>query len=95
MTLLPSRRQFLGASAGSAVALASGPVLARAGARPSQRVTVGIMGLNRGMQVAAALEKQPDVIIKYVCDVDSRRADEAEAMAYWQREYEPGWKPVV
>src|SRR5579872_2673160 len=73
-----TRRQFLG-TASSAVALASAPLLAQAGDLPSQRVTVGIMGLNRGMQVAAALEKQPGVVIKYVCDVDSKRADEARA----------------
>src|SRR4029453_10500755 len=79
MTLPVSRRQFLGTSAGSAVALASGPLFAQADALPSQKVTVGIMGLNRGMQVAAALEKQPGVVIKYVCDVDSKRADEAKA----------------
>ena len=32
-----------------------------------------------GMQVAAALEKQPGVVIKYVCDVDSKRADQGKA----------------
>jgi predicted dehydrogenase len=79
MTLSVSRRQFFGASAGSAVALASGPLLAQANALPSQRVTVGIMGLNRGMQVATALEKQPGVAIKYVCDVDAKRAEQAKA----------------
>ena len=79
MPLPPSRRQFLGASAGSVVALGSGPLIAQTGALPSQKVTVGIMGLNRGMEVAAALEKQPGVVIKYVCDVDSKRADQGKA----------------
>ena len=79
MTLPVSRRHFLGTSAGSAVALTSGPLLAQAGALPSQKVTVGIMGLNRGMQVIDALEKQPGVVIKYVCDVDSKRADKGKA----------------
>lgn len=74
-----TRRQFLGTSAGSAVALASAPLFAQADALPSRTVTVGIMGLNRGMQVIAALEKQPGVVIKYVCDVDSKRADQAKA----------------
>jgi predicted dehydrogenase len=78
--LLPlSRRGFLEASAGSAAFLASGPLFAQSGALPSQKVTVGIMGLNRGMQVIAALGKQPGVAIKYVCDVDSQRADAAKA----------------
>ena len=79
MSLPPSRRQFLGASAGSVVALGSGPLIALTGALPSQKVTVGIMGLNRGMEVATALEKQPGVAIKYVCDVDSKRADQGKA----------------
>ena len=89
MTPLASRREFLGTTVGSAVALASGPLLAQADALPSQKVTVGIMGLNRGMQVAAALEKQPGVVIKYVCDVDSKRADEAKATIGTQRQAAP------
>jgi predicted dehydrogenase len=79
MTVIASRREFLGATVGTAVTLASGPLLAQADALPSQKVVVGIMGLNRGMQVAAALEKQPGVVIKYVCDVDSRRAEEGKS----------------
>src|SRR5579872_2901312 len=79
MTVPVTRRQFLGTSAGSAVALASGPLLAHADDLPSRQVRVGIMGLNRGMQVAAALDNQPGVVIKYVCDVDSRLADKAKA----------------
>src|SRR5579885_2254371 len=74
-----SRRHFLSTSVAGAGALAAGPLLAHAEALPSQRVIVGIMGLNRGMQVAAALEKQPGVVIKYVCDVDSRRAEQGKA----------------
>lgn len=79
MTLPVSRRQFLGTSAGSAVALAAGPLFAQRDALPSQKLTIGIMGLNRGMQLAAALETQPGIVIKYVCDVDSKRADQGKA----------------
>ena len=79
MTVPVSRREFLGTSAGSAVALSTGPLLAQSAALPSRKVTIGIMGLNRGMEVAAALEKQPGVVIKYVCDVDSKRADQGKA----------------
>ena len=79
MTTPVTRRQFLETSARSAVALASAPLIAQADDLPSQRVTVGIMGLNRGMQVAAALENQPGVVIKYVCDVDSKLADKGKA----------------
>ena len=77
MTPLASRREFLGTTVGSAVALASGPLLAQADALPSQQ-QIEIMGMNRGMQVAAALEQQPGVVIKYVCDIDPKRADEAK-----------------
>src|SRR5215469_1167143 len=89
MTLPVSRRHFLGTSAGCAGALATGPLFARAGALPSQRVTVGIMGLNRGMQVIAALEKQPGVVIKYVCDVDAKRAEQAKAQLERSGEQRP------
>src|SRR5262249_20877841 len=78
MTPPISRREFLGTSAASASTIGSAPLVVQAGALPSQQVTVGLMGLNRGMQVADALEKQPGVVIKYVCDVDSKRADDAK-----------------
>jgi hypothetical protein len=58
-----SRRQFLGASAGSVVALGAGPLIAQSGALPSRKVTVGLTGLNRGLQVIDALEKQPGVFM--------------------------------
>ena len=74
-----SRRDFLATTAGGVAVMATRPLLAQANSLPSHRVTVGIMGLNRGMQVAAALESQPGVVIKYVCDVDSNRADEGRA----------------
>lgn len=79
MSQSASRRQFLSATVGTAASLAAGPLLAQAGALPSQRVTIGIMGMNRGMQVANALEQQPGVVIKYVCDADANRAEEAKA----------------
>jgi hypothetical protein len=79
MRLPVTRRHFLETSAGSAAGLASGPLIAQYGGLPSQKVTVGIMGLNRGMQVIDALQRQPGVVIKFVCDVDSKRADAAKA----------------
>ena len=76
-----SRRRFLGASAGSTVALASGPLLAQADAPPSKTVIVGIMGLNRGMEVAAALETQKTDAIRnrlYCASLDPMRRDQHE-----------------
>jgi predicted dehydrogenase len=69
-----SRRQFLGTSAGTAAALASGPLLAQQGDLPSQRVTVGVMGLSRGRSLAINFARTPGVRVKYVCDVDIERA---------------------
>jgi predicted dehydrogenase len=79
MTLGISRREFIGATSNCVAALAAGPLLAQTKSLPSQKVTVGIMGMNRGMQVANALIKQPGVVIKYVCDVDSQRAEESKS----------------
>jgi predicted dehydrogenase len=68
-----NRRDFFNAAAlgGSALLLARG---ARAQEAPSRRVVVGVMGLSRGQAVAKTFAAQPGVEVRYVCDVDSRRA---------------------
>lgn len=43
---------------------------------PSNRVTVGVMGLSRGRALAGSFAKQPGVVVKYVCDVDTYRSAE-------------------
>lgn len=40
-------------------------------------IHVGIMGMRRGLALAASFSSRPGVQIKYVCDVDQRRIDAA------------------
>lgn len=40
----------------------------------NDKVVVGVMGLSRGRALAVGFAKQPNVEVKYVCDVDSTRA---------------------
>ncbi len=42
---------------------------------PSNQVTVGVMGLSRGRSLADSFAKQAGVVVKYVCDVDTTRAE--------------------
>lgn len=42
---------------------------------PANRVVVGVMGLSRGKDLAHGFSKLPGVDVKYVCDVDSTRAE--------------------
>ncbi|MCA9221739.1 MAG: Gfo/Idh/MocA family oxidoreductase, partial [Planctomycetales bacterium] len=46
----------------------------RAADSPSSRVVIGVMGLSRGRSLATSFAKQPNVEVKYVCDVDQNRA---------------------
>lgn len=87
-----SRRQFLASSAGSAALLAAAPLIAQQDALPSKKITVGVMGMGRGLSVASAMARQPGVIVKYVCDVDSKRA--AAARAQLEKEYDQRPEPI-
>ena len=70
-----NRRQFLD---GAAAATAAGYVVSRGAAlaqdSPNDKVVVGVMGLSRGKSLAQRFSQQPNVEVKYVCDVDSNRA---------------------
>lgn len=70
------RRTFFGQTAltGAAAGLALSSSSA-AGQSAGKRVVVGVMGLSRGRSLAVSFAKQPNVEVKYVCDVDSKRAD--------------------
>ena len=39
-----------------------------------ERIVIGIMGLSRGLDLAKNLVKMRNVVIKYACDPDSKRA---------------------
>lgn len=68
------RRKFLTASA-AATALTTQSLSSRAqdGANESKKVSVGVMGLQRGQSLALDLAKLPGVEVSYLCDVDPRR----------------------
>jgi predicted dehydrogenase len=77
-----SRREFVKTSlATGAAALASSVHVAAAQdaatAAAPRPVTIGVMGLSRGLSVATTFGKQAGVKIKYVCDVDQERASTA------------------
>ncbi|HEY3282571.1 MAG TPA: Gfo/Idh/MocA family oxidoreductase, partial [Armatimonadota bacterium] len=76
-----NRREFLveatAAAAGAIVVGASGPARA---ASPSERVVLGVMGVNgRGRDLAQGFAKLPDAEIAYLCDVDQRALDRCAA----------------
>lgn len=72
-----NRREFItmtGAGLAGAAALTKAHP---ASAAPSDKVIVGVMGMQRGLAVAKDFIKVPNVEIRYVCDVDSTRAEKA------------------
>ena len=69
------RRQFLGRTAASGAVASLAVSTARADDSPNDKVVVGVMGLSRGRALAVGFAKQPNVEVKYVCDVDKTRAD--------------------
>jgi len=73
-----SRRSFLGSAAGASAVAMGAPLFAQDG-MPSEKVTVGVMGLSRGRALAIGFAKQENVNVKYVCDVDLSRAGAAVA----------------
>jgi len=77
MTQPINRRHFLGNAAltGAAAGLAASGLKTAMAADPSNRIVIGLMGANRGAALATGFSKQPGVEIKYVCDIDSTRAD--------------------
>ena len=73
-----NRRTFLGASAAASVGLMAS---ADANAAPNDRLVVGVMGTGgRGSQLAQLFQRQPNVEVAYVCDVDAARAKNAAGL---------------
>ncbi|MBI1320458.1 MAG: gfo/Idh/MocA family oxidoreductase [Candidatus Hydrogenedens sp.] len=73
-----NRRQFLDSAAVGTMAAAAA-LGARADAPFDRRVVVGVMGLMRGKAVAKVFAGQPNVEVRYACDVDRTRAADAAA----------------
>jgi predicted dehydrogenase len=73
-----SRRHFLGSAATVA---ATGSTLARASLTASShsaqdKVVVGVMGLSRGAALARVFADTPNVEVRYLCDIDSKRLED-------------------
>jgi predicted dehydrogenase len=47
---------------------------------PANQVVVGVMGLSRGRSLANEFAKRDGVVVKYVCDVDSNRAESGASL---------------
>ena len=76
------RRSFLGSAALGAAASGLN-ISAKNSARydsPNSRVVIGIMGMSRGSRLAKNLGSQPNVDLKYICDVDSLRLEKVAHM---------------
>ena len=67
-----SRREFLGAAGASTLAAS-----ANASGRNADTIRVGVMGMSRGLSLAKNFAACPGVEVRYVCDVDKRRASAA------------------
>ena len=76
MTEKTSRRAWMAGVGGASAAAAFGTPLLLNGAQdaPSQKVTIGVMGLNRGLALAKTFGKTAGVTVKYVAETDSERA---------------------
>ena len=72
-----NRRNFIGTSAASTAAagLSLSTAQALAASSPNNKVVVGVMGLSRGASLADSYAKMENVEVKYVCDIDSTRAE--------------------
>ena len=71
-----NRRHFLNTTAGATAGLALTHQV-RAAESANEKVVIGVMGLSRGRSLSVSFAKQPNVEIKYVCDVDTERAESA------------------
>lgn len=70
-----NRRNFIqGAAAAGALGVYTSASAEETGKSANEKVVVGVMGLSRGRSLAVSFAKQPNVEVKYVCDVDSTRA---------------------
>ena len=74
-----NRRTFLGqtAAAATAAGITAPAILSAANKAPSEKVTIGIMGMQRGLALAKTFGALDGVEIKYVCDTDDTRAGKA------------------
>lgn len=85
MTPVSTRRHFLGANLAAGVSLALAHTHSVHAEREASKdlLTVGVMGTGgRGTSLATTFAQQPGVAVKYVCDVDRKRAESAAAAVH-------------
>jgi len=90
------RRDFLAASAVATTAVASTTVNAK---QADGKLVVGVMGMQRGRSLVDTFAKHADVVVKYVCDVDSQRAASAAKLVQGAVGYTPQaitkWEDII
>jgi predicted dehydrogenase len=75
------RRNFISRTTGTAAAGLALTQSARSEDKSANdQIVVGVMGLSRGKGLATTFSGQPNVTVKYVCDVDATRADSCAKM---------------
>jgi hypothetical protein len=85
------RRQFLGTTASAAAGAAlAWNAAARADEAPSQRIVLGVMGVNgRGAGLVRGFATLPGVEVAYVCDVDDTATEKCAALLSKETERTP------
>jgi predicted dehydrogenase len=85
------RRQFLGTTATAAAGAAlAWNAAARADEAPSQRIVLGVMGVNgRGAGLVRGFATLPGVEVAYVCDVDDTATEKCAALLSKETERTP------
>ncbi|HYE21510.1 MAG TPA: Gfo/Idh/MocA family oxidoreductase [Tepidisphaeraceae bacterium] len=74
----PTRRQVLTTTAVAATGALLTPHVSIAQVGSDERIVIGLMGAGgRGTSVAAGFAALPNVVVKYACDVDPKRAETA------------------
>ncbi|MBX3746337.1 MAG: Gfo/Idh/MocA family oxidoreductase [Verrucomicrobiae bacterium] len=85
------RRQFLARTSAASAALTLYGALpgARGAQAPSRRLTVGVIGLARGQDHIRALQQIEGVDVGWICDVDTRRLEQAARQMAGRQERTP------
>jgi predicted dehydrogenase len=85
-----NRRRFLSTTAaGAAATTFFAPAVFAQETPPSQQITVGVMGLSRGLSLCQTFGRLPAIKLKYVCDVDSQRVASAQSAIEKNTEHRP------
>ncbi len=74
-----TRRSFLTTTTAAGALTQMAPLILGADEAPSKIVTIGVMGMSRGLSLSQTFGMQPGVRIKYVCDLDPKRAEAGKA----------------